>query len=424
LPRADAVDRALDRVGLTTVAGRQVKAYSQGMRQRLGLAVALLRDPTLLLLDEPTNGMDPGGIRELRSLLRSLADGGTTVFLSSHLLVRSSRCATGRGAARRPARPAGPRRRADRGRGTGGGVPLSDGRYDGRRAGLVDRARACETVSAGMRLLRAELRKLNRPLLWGVLASSALFCVLLAVGGSSNARLDARGGGDARTAAQLDPVAAGAEAAGLMASLPGALAIALLAGGHAGGEWSGRTLRNLLVQHGRRWQALGAKLVSLWIAGVALIAACWAALAVAGPVLARANRLPDPHQSLGEAARWAGSQVGRSLLVVAVFGMVGLLAAVLTRNTIGTMAATAWAFVTMLAVSGLPGGGAWTPATWVRGWMGSPPARARSPTCRATSGRGSSTPPAPPGHLLGLAGLTAMLVTCGAVAWSRSSAAT
>jgi ABC-2 type transport system ATP-binding protein len=86
LPHTDTIDDALDRVGLTPVAGRKVKAYSQGMRQRLGLAVALLRDPALLLLDEPTNGMDPAGIREFRSLLRSLADGGTTVLLSSHLL--------------------------------------------------------------------------------------------------------------------------------------------------------------------------------------------------------------------------------------------------------------------------------------------------------------------------------------------------
>jgi ABC-2 type transport system ATP-binding protein len=86
LPHADAIDRALDRVGLTPVAGRKVKAYSQGMRQRLGLAAAILRDPTLLLLDEPTNGMDPAGIREFRSVLRSISGGGTTVFLSSHLL--------------------------------------------------------------------------------------------------------------------------------------------------------------------------------------------------------------------------------------------------------------------------------------------------------------------------------------------------
>jgi ABC-type multidrug transport system ATPase subunit len=85
-PRRDAVDAVLERVGLSAVAERKVKAYSQGMRQRLGLATALLRDPALLVLDEPTNGMDPAGIREFRALLRSLADDGITVFLSSHLL--------------------------------------------------------------------------------------------------------------------------------------------------------------------------------------------------------------------------------------------------------------------------------------------------------------------------------------------------
>ena len=85
LPARD-IAAALDLAGLTGVADRKVKGYSQGMRQRLGLAAALMRRPTLLLLDEPANGMDPAGIREFRALLRRLADGGTTVFLSSHLL--------------------------------------------------------------------------------------------------------------------------------------------------------------------------------------------------------------------------------------------------------------------------------------------------------------------------------------------------
>jgi ABC-2 type transport system ATP-binding protein len=84
--RGEEIAAALDRAGLTGVADRKVKGYSQGMRQRLGLAAALLRRPSLLLLDEPANGMDPAGIKELRTLLRSLADDGTTVFLSSHLL--------------------------------------------------------------------------------------------------------------------------------------------------------------------------------------------------------------------------------------------------------------------------------------------------------------------------------------------------
>jgi ABC-2 type transport system ATP-binding protein len=85
-PPGAGIGRALARAGLAEVADRKVSGYSQGMRQRLGLAVALMRQPSLLLLDEPANGLDPAGLAEFRTLLRSLADGGTTVFLSSHLL--------------------------------------------------------------------------------------------------------------------------------------------------------------------------------------------------------------------------------------------------------------------------------------------------------------------------------------------------
>jgi ABC-2 type transport system ATP-binding protein len=84
--RARRIDDSLDRVGLGGVDGRPVRAYSLGMRQRLGLAAALIRRPRLLVLDEPTNGLDPQGIREIRDLLAELNREGTTVFLSSHLL--------------------------------------------------------------------------------------------------------------------------------------------------------------------------------------------------------------------------------------------------------------------------------------------------------------------------------------------------
>jgi ABC-type multidrug transport system ATPase subunit len=77
---------ALDRVGLGGIDDRPVRKYSLGMRQRLGLAAALLRSPRLLILDEPTNGLDPRGIHEIRTLLTELNAAGTTVFLSSHQL--------------------------------------------------------------------------------------------------------------------------------------------------------------------------------------------------------------------------------------------------------------------------------------------------------------------------------------------------
>jgi ABC-2 type transport system ATP-binding protein len=80
------IAEVLDQVGLAGVGRKPVKAYSLGMRQRLGLAGALLRRPELLVLDEPTNGLDPQGITEVRELLLDLHRTGTTIFLSSHLL--------------------------------------------------------------------------------------------------------------------------------------------------------------------------------------------------------------------------------------------------------------------------------------------------------------------------------------------------
>lgn len=88
------VAAALERVGLSHAAGRNVRAYSLGMKQRLGIAGALLTDRDLLVLDEPTNGLDPQGTREVRSLIRSLADEGTTVFVSSHLLAEIEQICT------------------------------------------------------------------------------------------------------------------------------------------------------------------------------------------------------------------------------------------------------------------------------------------------------------------------------------------
>ena len=88
------IAEALERVGLSGIDNRPVKKYSLGMRQRLGLAAALLRAPRLLILDEPTNGLDPRGIREVRDLLSELNKAGTTVFMSSHQLTEVDQLCT------------------------------------------------------------------------------------------------------------------------------------------------------------------------------------------------------------------------------------------------------------------------------------------------------------------------------------------
>jgi len=84
---SERIDSLLEQVGLSSDARRKVKGYSTGMRQRLGVAAALLNDPEIVILDEPVNGLDAAGIQEMRAMIRSLSvDRGKTVFLSSHLL--------------------------------------------------------------------------------------------------------------------------------------------------------------------------------------------------------------------------------------------------------------------------------------------------------------------------------------------------
>lgn len=92
--RNERIDYALAQVGLTQAAGKKVHAYSLGMKQRLGIANALLQPRDLLILDEPTNGLDPQGTREVRNLIRSLAADGITIFISSHLLVEIEQICT------------------------------------------------------------------------------------------------------------------------------------------------------------------------------------------------------------------------------------------------------------------------------------------------------------------------------------------
>ena len=88
------IDRILEFVDLVEAAERRVETYSLGMRQRLGLALAMLGDPELLILDEPTNGLDPAGIQDMRRLIQRLPESGVTVLLSSHLLAEVEQVAS------------------------------------------------------------------------------------------------------------------------------------------------------------------------------------------------------------------------------------------------------------------------------------------------------------------------------------------
>ncbi|MGY6018620.1 hypothetical protein [Streptomyces spinosirectus] len=257
-----------------------------------------------------------------------------------------------------------------------------------------------------MRLLRAELLKLHRPLFWCAALGAVLFTLLLAVGGAGNAEQYTRPvavpgcaelhlrpgpacsgvqraarGRAAReradrtatavhTAGRLTVPGAGSETAGLMASLPGALVVSLLAGGHVGGEWSGRTIKSLLTQCGRRRRVLAAKGASVWLAAVAVMVADWAALAAAGPLIARADHLPPAAAPALHTLTHSAGQSCRALLVLALFAAVGVLASVLTRSAVGTLGSCAAVYVGLLATASLPGLGRWTPATWVQDWMG------------------------------------------------------
>lgn len=272
-----------------------------------------------------------------------------------------------------------------------------------------------------MRLLRAELRKLNRPLTWALAAFAIVFCLLLAIGAADNARLDMgylRGRLEAAAVAdQLSPAATGAEAAGLLASMPGAVLAALLAGGHIGGEWSGRTLKNLLSHNANRTRILAAKLLSTWLVLVTIAILCWAALAAAGPLIAAANGLPHATEAVPTGLAHSATQLARALLVLGFFATLGLSAAVLTRGTVGTIAGAVAAVVALLALATLPTLGKWTPATWIEAWMGFPPGvqSVRTlPTNFWSRFTGSGTLPS---HAFGLLGLIATIAVLATVSW-------
>jgi ABC-type transport system involved in multi-copper enzyme maturation permease subunit len=250
-------------------------------------------------------------------------------------------------------------------------------------------------------LLKAEFRKLVRPLVWGTALAIVAFCLLITWGAANNAsggvaspripdvcaraatpqctQVIAHAHAAARAAAaatsQLaQPGQIGHVAAGMLASLPGLLLIAMIAGGHWGGEWGSRTIRQLLSRESRRGRVLAAKWLSIWAAGVVTLLACWLVLAVTAPVIAAVAGLPAPHTAL-----WAGlassvSAAGRAVVVLGLFAAVGTAAGTIGRGQLATTAITAGSMLLGLVVASIASIGRISPASFVQAWMGFGPA--------------------------------------------------
>ena len=245
-------------------------------------------------------------------------------------------------------------------------------------------------------LLTAEARKLVRPLAWGSALAAAVFLVLLTWAATSNARsalvsprvpdvcagaptqacrnVISRAREDALTAAratrQLEqPGDVGQVAAGMFASLPGVLLIALISGGHWGGEWGSRTIRALLTREGRRTRVLLAKWLTVWAAGIAMMIACWAVLALLAPAIAALSGLPPTGGSLWQGLGLAVSSAGRAVIVLGLFSAIGIAAGTVARGQLATTAVAAGFMLAALVIANIGGLGAWSPASFVQSWM-------------------------------------------------------
>ncbi len=245
-------------------------------------------------------------------------------------------------------------------------------------------------------LLAAELRKLIRPLVGGTGLAIIGFCLLITWGGTNNARAAlerpripdvcaqaltaqcqqvighaqaAAKSAAAATSLLAQPGEVGHVAAGMLASVPGLLLVALVAGGHWGGEWGSRTIRQLLSREGRRSRVLAAKWLTIWAAGVATMVCCWLVLAVAAPVITATAGLPAVHSSVWAGLGSSASAVGRAVIVLGLFAAVGTAAGAIGRGQLATTAITAGSMLLALLVAGLAGIGRFSPASSVQAWM-------------------------------------------------------
>jgi ABC-type transport system involved in multi-copper enzyme maturation permease subunit len=171
------------------------------------------------------------------------------------------------------------------------------------------------------------------------------------------------------TSLLAQPGEIGHVAAGMLASVPGLLLIALVAGGHWGGEWGSRTIRQLLSREGRRNRVLAAKWLTIWAAGVATLVCCWLLLAVAGPVIAGAAGLPGVHVPVWTGLGSSASAIGRAVIVLGLFAAVGTAAGAIARGQLATTAITAGSMLLTLLIAGIAGIGRLSPASFVQAWM-------------------------------------------------------
>lgn len=287
-----------------------------------------------------------------------------------------------------------------------------------------------------MSLLRAELRKLARPLVWGSALAVTGFCLLITWGAANNARgglaspripnvcasaataqcrnVIAHAHAAARataiaTSALAQPGEIGHVAAGMLASLPGLVLIALVAGGHWGGEWGQRTIRQLLSRQGRRGLVLAAKWLTIWAAGLATMLICWAVLALAGPLIAAVIGLPTAHAGLWAGLGSSAAAAGRAALVLGLFAAVATAAGAIARGQLATTAITAGVFLLALLLAGIASVGRLSPASFIQAWM-SFPANGYLPTHFWSRFAGG-------GHQVGqLAGLMGMTITAAVAA--------
>jgi ABC-type transport system involved in multi-copper enzyme maturation permease subunit len=246
-------------------------------------------------------------------------------------------------------------------------------------------------------LLGAELRKIVRPLVWGTALAIVALCLLVTWEAAHNAyaalaspripdvcaraataqcrQVIAHAHATARAAALAtrrltQPGEVGHVAAGMLASLPGLLLIAMTAGGHWGGEWGSHTIRQLLCREGRRGRVLLAKWLSIWIAGVATLAACYLVLAIAAPLIAASAQLPAVHAGLFAGIGSSLAAAGRAVVVLGLFAAIGTAAGTIGRGQLATMAITAGSLVLALLVAGITSVGQLSPASFVQAWMG------------------------------------------------------